>query len=477
MKQWQYGVAAAVAVVMSVASMPSVLASPFDVYGPGARSAAMGGAQVANPKGAAATYDNVAGLAGQEPEFRIGAFASFVDAPILLNERPDGYDVPDLGSRSPAMPSSNTRNPRSDSEGPRPMYGVQFGAITDFGDTRTRAGLTVMLPTNGLLDLQTHFPDERERYFSNQLHHEIVGSRIHRPVIDLGIARPLTDRISFGIGGTYLPATVVTTGAYVRDPADQSDVDINADVHTGNQWGFVAGVQAEVLEDLHVGLAYRGDVAFVIEGANEVQVRGIDVDEEESRQQLDWVPVSTPSSLRAGLAWAISDVELTVDGRYVFWSSHVNTHGEEAGFEDSIETRAGVEWASSSDTRLRAGAGFIPTPVPDQRGRTNYVDNSRLSGSVGASHRFQLWQRDMEASWFLQVQHLLRRETHKKQRSQYPSCQPGETALCDEVPDDIENPQTGQPYAQARGLQTGNPGFPGFVSGGWLGAVGIELRY
>lgn len=477
MKKLQYGVAVMASVIMSVVAVPVVQASSFDVYGAGARSAAMGGAQVANPEGASAVYDNVAGLAGQEPEFRVGGFATFVDAPILLKTRPQGYDVPDLGSRSPALPSEQTRRERSDSDGPRPLYGVQLGAVTDFGDTRTRAGAMVMLPTNGLLDLQTHFPDERERYFSNQLHHEIVGSRIHRPVIDLGVARPLTDRISFGVGGTYLPGTAVTTGAFVRDPADQSDVDLNADVYVGSQWGFVTGVQFEIIEDLRLGLTYRGGVAFVIEGANEVQVRGIEASEEESRQTIDWVPVSTPSSLRAGAAWGVGDVELSLDGRYVFWSSHVNTHGEMAGFRDSAEARTGVEWASSQDTRLRAGAGFVQSPVPAQTGRTNYVDNARLSGSVGASHRFEMWQREMKASWFVQFQHLLRRETDKEQLQSYPNCQPGESALCDEVPDDTQNPRTGQPYAEAQGLQTGNPGFPGFVSGGWLGAVGIELRY
>ena len=476
MKKWQYGAAVALTAAM-VAAAPQASASPFDVYGAGARSTAMGGAQTANAEGASAVYDNVAGLAESDAEIRIGAFATFLDAPILLMDRPDGYDVPDLGARSQALPSDQTARPRSDSDGPRPIYGVHVGAVTDFGDTRTRGGVLVMLPTNGLMDLQTHFPDERERYFSNQLHHEIVGSRIHRPVIEMGVARPLTERISFGVGGSYLPTSVVTTHAYVRDPGDQSDVDLNADVHTGNHWGFVAGLTAKLIDDLKVGLVYRGGVDFRIEGGNQIQVRGLEMSDEESHQEIDWVPLSTPSSLRAGLSWGVGDVELTLDGRYVFWSSHLNTQAEPAGFRDIAEGRAGVEWTSSDDTRLRAGGGFIPSPVPAQTGRTNYVDNSRILGSVGGAHRFELWDRDMEASWFVQFQHLLRRETHKRAMNDYPVCAPGEDALCDEVPDDIIDPGTGQYYPEAQGLQTGNPGFPGFVSGGWLGAVGLELRY
>lgn len=470
-------VALATVIVVQLAWSTVAFASPFDVYGAGARSTAMGGAQTANPEGASSIYDNVAGLAGQPVELSAGAFATFLDAPILLKARPSGYDVPDLGGQSTALPSDQTRRPRSDTESPRSLYGVVVGVVTDFGGTQTRGGALVMLPTNGLLDLRTHYADERERYFSNQLHHEIVGSRVHRPVIELGMARPLTERISFGIGGTYLPAALVTTEAYVGDPSDQSDVELNADVYTGNSWGLLAGMTATLPWDLEVGLVYRGPVAFGIEGANEVQVRGVQEDDQGVRQEIDWVPLSTPSSLRGGISWRRADVEISLDGRYTFWSSYLDTQGEMAGFANTLEGRAGVEWTSSPETRLRAGAGFIPTPVPEQRGRTNYVDNSRVLASLGGGHHFLLGERAVEASWFIQFQHLIRRDTDKEGLDRYPECSPQERRLCDEVPDSTSDPHTGQPYAEAQGLQTGNPGFPGFVSGGWIGALGFELRY
>lgn len=465
-------------VVVALSSVSSMAtANPFDVYGSGARSTAVGGAQVASPEGASAVYDNVAGLAGQPVEFRAGAFATFLDTPILLKDRPDGYDIPDLGLRTPTLPSAHTRNERRDTDPPRSMYGIQAGLVSDFGDTDTRGGVLLMIPTNGLIELQTHFADERERKFSNQLHHEVIGSRVHRPVIELGLARKLTDRLAFGVGGTYLPGTIVATEAYVREPADQSNVDINADVQTGNRWGLLAGMTAAITDELDVGIAYRGAVAFDIEGANEVQVRGIDATEDESTQHLGWVPASTPTSIRAGLAWSPGPIEWSADARYTFWSSHVDSHGQETDFSDTLQGRMGIEWDSSPDTSLRAGLGFIPSPVPEQTGRTNYVDNSRILGSVGGAHHFSIWERDMEASWFLQFQHLWLRDTDKEQRDSYPDCTPGEKALCDEVPDDTRDPDTGEPYPEAQGLKTGNPGFPGFVSGGWMGAVGFEIRY
>ncbi len=460
-------------IALFVFGLAEAQASPFDVHGPTSRSAAMGGAQVASPEGAGATYDNVAGLAGVDPELRVGAFATLAEAPILLMPRPDGYDVPSL-SGSDAVPSDQTRRPRQDGESPGPLYGVVAGVVTDFGGTNTRGGVLVMLPTNGLLQMRTHFADERERHFSNQLHHEVIGDRLHRPVIELGVARHLTENLAFGVGGTYMPAAVATTEAFVWDPSDQSQVDLNADVATGNSWGLLAGLVADMPLGLRVGLAFRGAVAFDVEGGNEVQVRGVPGTEE---QTLRWRPLSTPSSLRGGVARSFGDFEVTLDGRWTFWSSYLDTQAEPAGFSDTIEGRLGLEWLSSEDTRLRAGAGFIPSPVPEQSGRTNYVDNHRILGTLGGGHQFRAAGREFEASWFVQVQHLLRRETHKEERDPYPVCGPGERGLCDEVPDDTLDPRTGQPYPQAQGLQTGNPGFPGFVSGGWIGALGMEVRY
>ncbi len=465
-----------VALVISVVAM-EVQASPFDVYGAGARSTAMGGAQVASGQNAMSTYDNVAGLAGAPVEFRAGIFATWADTPIKLYDRPDGYDIPDLGTRTPTLPSADTRRGRSDTESIEPLYGIQLGMSTDFGGTDTTGGVMVMLPTNELMQLRTHFGDERERIYSNQLHHELIGSRAHRPVIEFGAARQLTDRIAFGIGGTYLPGAVVGTEAYVRDPADQSDVDINADVETRNNWGLLTGVMVDINDRWSAGLAYRGSVEFGIQGANVIQVRGIDATEEESTQEIDWLPLSTPSSVRAGVAWEMGDVELNLDGRYTFWSNYRDSHNENPHFDDVLEGRLGAEWVYSADTLLRAGLGAVPSPVPEQTGRTNYVDNTRLMASVGGAHGLDVWDREMEVSWYIQAQHLVERQTHKRAQSSYPDCEPGVRALCDEVPDDTSDPTTGEPYEEAQGLKTGNPGFPGFSSGGWLGMVGIELRY
>ncbi len=48
--------------------------------------------------------------------------------------------------------------------------------------------------------------------------------------------------------------------------------------------------------------------------------------------------------------------------------------------------------------------------------------------------------------------------------------------VIDEVPDDATNIFTGDPIPEAVGLQTHNPGYPGFSSGGFVLGAGISLR-
>lgn len=56
------------------------------------------------------------------------------------------------------------------------------------------------------------------------------------------------------------------------------------------------------------------------------------------------------------------------------------------------------------------------------------------------------------------------------------NCGAGGRQLCDELPDDARDAY-GQPIAQAAGLQTGNPGFPGFQSWGHLVAIGVDAKW
>jgi hypothetical protein len=118
--------------------------------------------------------------------------------------------------------------------------------------------------------------------------------------------------------------------------------------------------------------------------------------------------------------------------------------------------------------RLAADIAFAPSPVPDQVGRTNYVDNSRLGANLSFETPVSLFGADFGVGAFLHGQVLLAREVEKSASAQHP--------VVDELPDNAVDIVSGDPLEGAGGLQTNNPGYPGFSSDGWMAGAGFVLR-
>ena len=159
------------------------------------------------------------------------------------------------------------------------------------------------------------------------------------------------------------------------------------------------------------------------------------------------------------------------------WSGYLDRHSErphptQAWF-DTFSGVAGVRYR-------RGAAGFFldasyqPSPVPDQTGRSNQVDNDRLGASAGVDLRARLLDTVVHLGLQLQTHRLLPRETRKEPA---PPGAPAGAFVLDEVPDDAL--LGGQPAAGREGLQTNNPGWPGFSSAGWIlgGAVTLGLGF
>jgi long-subunit fatty acid transport protein len=455
----------------------SAAASPFELYGAGARGTAMAGAQVASGEGPGAVFYNVGALTGSPLGIHGSLLAGIDQSEILLMPRPDGYDVPDLGGSNPAVPSSATGT-ASDTGSMDPFYALSLGAVTSLSVDGLRVGAHMMVPIDGFFHLQTHFPDERERLLSNQLHHTLVGERVRSFDLQLGVAYELLPWLSVGAGGMFMVGAEPRTNAFIEDLGDQNDVDINADVETKSDWGLLLGAKFDLPANLTAGLSYRSSSAFQIVGENRIRLgtEGPD-DEQFATQELNWTPVYTPEAGSIGLSWANDDVTVEASGRYTRWSKYVDTHSNETDFSDTLSPRLGAEWRYDEGLRVRTGFAWEPSPIPEQTGRTNYVDNERIIGALGAGHMVDALGESFEVNWSIQIQAMIPRQHRKERLAEHPNCGEGVTAVCDEVPDSTSDPRTGQPYDAAQGLQTGNPGFPGYSSGGWMGALRIEIAW
>jgi long-chain fatty acid transport protein len=116
---------------------------------------------------------------------------------------------------------------------------------------------------------------------------------------------------------------------------------------------------------------------------------------------------------------------------------------------------------------------YVPSSVPLQTGRSNYVDNDRVSTSGGIDYRFELFSIQWRVGLQAQLHMLLQRYQQKLDPTAAGNRDRAQLVR-DEFPDDAIDTR-GQPIPSAKGLQTNNPGWPGFASSGLLGGGGVTL--
>jgi hypothetical protein len=107
---------------------------------------------------------------------------------------------------------------------------------------------------------------------------------------------------------------------------------------------------------------------------------------------------------------------------------------------------------------------YIPSPVPEQIGRSNYVDNDRVGLHVGADLELVLGSTHIRPGFQLMGQRLIYRHNTKD-----------DSRILDELPDGSLFGSTHDPVPGAQGLQTNNPGWPGFASDGWIWGGALTL--
>jgi hypothetical protein len=124
-----------------------------------------------------------------------------------------------------------------------------------------------------------------------------------------------------------------------------------------------------------------------------------------------------------------------------------------------------LDW---SGRRLSLELGVAPSPVPDQTGRTNYVDNTRYGASATFELPFASLGGNYVVAFSVQGQLMPKRSVTKRADAANP--------VLDEVPDGAIDSQHGLPLAGAAGLQTNNPGYPGYTSSGGIVGASVALR-
>ena len=454
-------------------------ANPFEVYGVGSRAAALGNTGGASARDYSAVYYNPAALSRARHGIGGGVNYALKSLEVKLSERPSGYELPDLGPLSPSVPSEYTLQARRGQDSQDHTLNLWFGASSDLGTERLSLGALISLPVYHSRDqYSSSFPDERERLFSNQVNFSLLGGRVEHFVVQLGAGFKASDWLSLGLGASVMPDAFTQNAIYMPDASRQDEIELNVGVRTSTRWRLQGGLLISPEGPFSLGVSYRDEQYMSVQGQNVVQVRGLQEGERYPFvQEMSLAFHYSPRQFVWGASWGGERLELTADLVYSLWSDYRGQHLESAPFDDIWSPRFGAAWRVAEGQELRAGARFEPSPVPPQTGRSNYVDNDRGVLSLGSGHEIELYGKVLKLSWHAQLHLLAQRSDRKLIPAQLEGCESATLSICDEVPDSTLDPTTRQPAAAAQGLQTGNPGFPGYSSGGWLTQVGVELSW
>ncbi|MDD5307463.1 MAG: outer membrane protein transport protein [Deltaproteobacteria bacterium] len=484
------------AVVLAGALRTARAGSPVRWFGTDARNAAMGGGGAALGTGPGNLLVNPS-LMSFSPS---GVWLTISAAQNWLSidpmKRDPKYDVPDSiyetrpdgwGQDRPVPTSMLSRERGATKELPG-TYLLSLAAIGSFGVPGLRIGAGFTAPVPSVVKYETWYNDEREQHFSNRLHFERFGefdgvmtitpAASYAPLDWLSLGLAVRVDLTMGMGAAlYMPEGSEWEYSYVNSSAD-----VTPAVRP------IAGVAFRTPIGLRFGAVYshysytdvKMDVRLriwngerPIAGSNEVQ--------KEFLQHHRFVLGYDPRQVALAAAYEIGPFSIEASGAWEQWSQYLDRHGNgythptpgssdgsepasgdgwtDPGFEDVWTARGGVEWRVTDFAALRAGAGFFPSPMPEQTGRYNYVDNDLVLYSLGAGFRFQIRRQVFTIDVAGQVWQMLELTVNKEDK---PAKDGG---IVDEVPSTVTD-YNDEPLAGAKGLQTNNPGFPGYGFGG-----------
>jgi len=471
--------------LLVVALVDSVSASPLHNF-VGALDSRSPLTQTIDGCGPATAFHNPA-LLGKCSGFSFGVGYLHTDLDIDLLERPMGADITEdiylarvetssgdlqtLPSRP--LPTAKLRNSRGATVNPPHRFFLMLGHAGRLGD-RVAWGIHAALPLGRGQQQQSFYVDEREQFFSNALQFEMYGDRLVRMAVAGGMGIDILDSLAVGVGVTLATHTRVLNEIYMPDVADQESFYIASQTSIDLQLLPHGGVSWEPADGTRFALTVHAPSANRIAARNELQFWDYPYPEGQDTlvQKLVYEDGYEPLRLKPGVRqiFDLFDVPMTVSltGGWQRWSAFVNRQGETPldPWADTFDLALGGQ-ASFADHRIDVGAALVPSPVPSQDGRQNYVDNHRVGIAAGLEWDTSPWGLPLAIGLQLQLHFLVGRSHEKRETALNP--------VVDEFPASV-SASTGASLPAAAGLQSNNPGYPGFSSGGWFLSSALFVR-
>ena len=494
------------AVMLSAAALPApASASPlFELLG---SQLGHGGfnARATGPS-AASAYFNPALLPQAEQGLELGFLVlndainirldprdSSVDVPLenTMSVRDEFYPLPTIWLDDGCVPvprdDPNWRGCLTDTPArPRQSAGssgntqgyAAVGYVTHLLDDRWSMGVYTIVRVGGLLRADSFLPDERAQYFSNSLHPELYADRLNAMSLAFGTGLRITDWLSAGLSFTLNLSNEANATTFIGSSNIINETLVlrtEVDSQIGMAPHFSLLVEPHDSLDLSLAVHTPQGLEIVADTATEIALG--------NRQPVFrrnvhfWLPLTVSLGAMFELYRADGHVlGVAGTGMYKRWSKYENRHGERPlpGYEwsDTTAGALGVRYSHGDALGTYLDVTYEPSAVPLQTGRTNYVDNDRFGTVGGATYTVAVKDWGLSFRFGAQAQIHVLRERHQSKRAPRPG---NPSLVVDEFPDDSPNPQTGEPEEAAAGLQTNNPGWPGFASDGAVVAATLSV--
>lgn len=348
---------------------------------------------------------------------------------------------------------------------------LALGLVRHLVRDRLSIGLYGMFPISRLTEARSFYADEREALFSNSLHPELHGDRLSAISMVAGAAFTILPRLSLGTGLSMGMANAAASSAYVRDATQYDQLLANTSVSTVVSVAPSVGVRYAPVARFRLGAVLHSPQSFTVDTTVRATLPSGTDSSTTLRNVFDWMPwavgVGTEIDVVARRRRRMS---ITGSVRYAFWSGYEDRHGQ-----SPASYGADLAWSNTATVALgvrhvvgpvRAFTDLVvtPSPVPEQVGRSNYVDNDRVGMVMGGDIELALGGTKLRPGIQLFVHRLVPRHAAKD-----------DARMTDELPDDSILGSTHDPVAGAAGLQTNSPGWPGFASAGWLSGGAFTL--
>ncbi len=509
-------------------------ASPLRLLGYDAQANGSGNSQVSFGSDSGVLFSNPALMSRYPTKMTLGFLLYKPNFNVSLMKKPDGTDVPITiydsnagtvdGLQDRGLPTSELPVARGNTTVDDLRAYIIAGGTQDFGLDKLeigtfRFGMIGAFPVDSkfLARVESYYPHELEQYFSNRIHLARFGQ--WDPVVNgvLGMSYMEPNNIfSIGLSAQITMMTTANLNIYIPDASvqDYSLVNAGADIQVGIR--PIVGIQVgnipvDVLEYFSFGFVFRYRNFLDVDGGGELMLWNYSEANDEFKipkragasvaQAQDFEPTELAWSLGA----QVPEIGLTtqfvvqmnlwedyLDTRHTYphyqayfppspyynWDTYPWTATDANGqaltsksasdykWQNTISMNFGADYEYIDGFEARIGWMYYPTPVPAQTGRTNYADADTMGFTIGHGFEFGIGEQQFTADIAVQFWKMFERKTYKN---------PNE--IVDEFPDESTNLTTGEVIPEAQGLQTNNPGFPGYTVDGWMLVTSASIGY